>query len=37
MEKINKLAEKEAHITANRIKESQKYLVEDRENLIKYM
>ena len=37
MEKINKLAEKEAKITADRIKESQKYLVEDRQNLIKYM
>ena len=37
MEKINKLAEKEAKITADRIKESRKYLVEDRENLIKYM
>jgi hypothetical protein len=37
MEKINKLAEKEAHITSDRIKESQRYLKEDRENLIKYM
>ncbi len=37
MEKINKLAEKEAKITADRIKESRRYLVEDRENLIKYM
>ena len=37
MEKINKLAEKEARITADRISESRKYLVEDRENLIKYM
>lgn len=37
MEKINKLAEKEAKITADRIKESRKYLAEDRENLIKYM
>ena len=37
MEKINKLAQKEANITADRIKESRKYLVEDRENLIKYM
>jgi hypothetical protein len=30
MEKINKLAEKEARITSDRIKESRKYLVEDR-------
>lgn len=37
MEKINKLAEKEARITADRIKESREYLVEDRQNLIKYM
>jgi hypothetical protein len=37
MEKINKLAEKEAHITSDRIKESQRYLKEDRENLIKVM
>lgn len=34
LEKINKLAEKEAHITADRIKESREYLVEDRQNLI---
>ena len=37
LEKINKLAEKEAKITADRISESRKYLVEDRQNLIKYM
>ena len=37
MEKINKLAEKEARITSDRIKESRKYMIEDRENLIKYM
>jgi hypothetical protein len=37
MEKINKLAEKEAKITADRIKESREYLVEDRQNLIKYL
>ncbi|MGN1342665.1 MAG: hypothetical protein ACI4VL_05515 [Bacilli bacterium] len=37
MEKINKLAEKEAKITADRIKESRTYLIEDRENLIKYL
>lgn len=37
MEKINKLAEKEARITADRIKESRTYLIEDRENLIKYL
>ena len=37
MEKINKLAEKEAKITSDRIKESRTYLVEDRENLIKYL
>ena len=37
LEKINKLAEKEAHITADRIKESREYLVEDRQNLIKMM
>lgn len=37
MEKINKLAEKEAKITKDRIQESQKYLVEDRNNIIKYM
>ena len=37
LEKINKLAEKEAHITADRIKESREYLVEDRQNLIKML
>jgi hypothetical protein len=37
MEKINKLAEKEARITSDRIKESRKYLEEDRENLTKVM
>ena len=37
MEKINKLAAKEAAITSDRIKESRKYMIEDRENLIKYM
>jgi chromosome segregation ATPase len=37
MEKINKLAEKEARITADRLAESRKYLDEDRDNLIKYM
>jgi hypothetical protein len=37
MEKINKLAEKEARITSDRIKESREYLVEDRKNLIKYL
>ena len=37
MEKINKLAEKEAKITSDRIKESQRYLEEDRQNLIRYM
>ena len=37
MQKINKLAEKEARITADRIKESREYLVEDRQNLIKYL
>jgi chromosome segregation ATPase len=37
MEKINKLAEKEAKITADRLAESRKYLDEDRDNLIKYM
>ena len=37
LEKINKLTEKEARITADRIKESREYLVEDRQNLIKYM
>lgn len=37
MEKINKLAEKEAKITSDRIKESRTYLIEDRENLIKYL
>ena len=37
MEKMNKLAEKEAKITSDRIRESQRYLEEDRQNLIKYM
>ena len=37
MEKINKLAQKEAKITSDRIEESRKYLEEDRNNLIKYM
>ena len=37
LEKINKLTEKEAHITADRIKESREYLVEDRQNLIKML
>ena len=37
MEKIYKLAEKEARFTSDRIKESRKYMIEDRENLIKYM
>lgn len=37
MEKINKLAQKEAKITSDRIEESRKYLEEDRSNLIKYM
>ena len=34
LEKINTLAQKEARITADRIKESREYLVEDRQNLI---
>ena len=37
MEKMNRLAEKEAKITSDRIKESQRYLEEDRQNLIRYM
>jgi hypothetical protein len=37
MEKMNKLAEKEARITSDRIKESREYIVEDRQNLIKYL
>jgi hypothetical protein len=36
LEKINKLVEKEAKITKDRIEESRKYLEEDRGNVIKY-
>ena len=37
LEKINKLTEKEAKLTADRINESRKYLVQDRQDLIRYL
>jgi hypothetical protein len=37
MEKINKLAAKEARINSDRIKEARDYLEQDRSNLIRYM